>query len=451
MTKSFAVMGSGFRAFCNCMHLSQRGAKKIYMIDPAKNFGGVMNSRKVGDFYVDNGVHMFDSVPVELGHVINEIMQNNVLDIDFVSESAFGGEITEGFSLPDLNSLSHQQKNIIKSELLDFKDDEIDESQLFSVSDYFLTRYGCTAGQIFKSIFKRLYGIDAENIHKSAISSTSLARLKFLDDTEMLELKSMSPRLDATLAARRKAQGKLDDFVSIYPKSTLGMRGWCQKAKTWLESKNNVKFLLENNLKNIEFREDKVLLKLSNDEISVDQIIWANDNYSKLSEILNLSTLPDKFFHHVPMVFVTLITDREHIKNFTYLQNFNSDGVCNRFAASGIYSDQVSGEGLSFITAECPTTVGGYNWENYESLHEKVWTEAKSLNVINKNAELKGFDTVRVPKTVKMKKLGFDEAYEIFKQELQDISKNIVIPKNVPFFRREIFLQSKAMCGELSV
>ena len=83
------------------------------MIDPAKNFGGVMNSRKVGDFYVDNGVHMFDYVlPVELGQVINEIMQNNVLDIDFVSESAFGGEITEGFSLPDLNSLSHQQRNI---------------------------------------------------------------------------------------------------------------------------------------------------------------------------------------------------------------------------------------------------------------------------------------------------------------------------------------------------
>ena len=57
-------------------------------------------------------------------------MQNNVLDIDFVSESAFGGEITEGFSLPDL-TLSPQQKNIIKSELLDFKDDEINETQLF--------------------------------------------------------------------------------------------------------------------------------------------------------------------------------------------------------------------------------------------------------------------------------------------------------------------------------
>ena len=77
------------------------------------------------------------------------------------------------------------------------------------------------------------------------------------------------------------------------------------------------------------------------------------------------------------MVFVTLITDREHIKNFTYLQNFNSDGVCNRFAASGIYSDQVSGEGLSFITAECPTTVGSDTWEIM-----KVYTKKFGLRQI---------------------------------------------------------------------
>ena len=450
MTTSYAVIGSGFRAFCNCMHLSQAGAQEIYMIDPAKSFGGVMNSRKVGDFFVDNGVHMFDSVPIELAEIVNEIMQKDVLDIDFVSESAFGGKITEGFSLPDLNSLPDKEKNTIRSEILNFMNDEIVEEDIHSVADYFLTRYGLTAGEIFKGIFKRLYGIDADEIHKSAITTTSLARLKFLDDDEMLDLKSKSPRLDLTLAARRKSQGKLDDFVSIYPKSSSGMRGWCEKAKVWLKTKKNVHFLLENKLENIECIDNKLNLTLSNNKIVVDKVVWANDNYSDLSEIFNLTSRPNDYFHHVPMVFVTLITDKNHIKNFTYIQNFNSDGLCNRFAASGIYSNQLSAEGLSFITAECPTTVGGKTWENYESLHEKVWLEAKSLKVVSESAELKGFDTVRVPKTVKMKKLGFDEAYTKFKQELRTITKNIVIPENVPFFRREIFLQSKVMCGDLS-
>ena len=448
MTKSYAVIGSGFRAFCNCMHLSQAGFKEVFMIDPAKSFGGVMNSRRVGDFYVDNGVHMFDSVPSELGQIVNEIMQDKVLDIDFVSESAFGGEITQGFSLPDLNALPEEQKNAIKSELLDFKDDEIIEQNIISVADYFLTRYGPTAGQIFKGIFKRLYGIDSEKIHKSAISTTSLARLKFLNDDQMLDLKAMSPRLDATLAARRKSQGKLDDFVSIYPKSSLGMRGWCEKAKAWLENTKNVQFMLGNKLEAIDCRDNKISLTLSDGKISVDKIIWANDNYSTLSEIFELSTSPSDYFHHVPMVFVTLITDKKNIKNFTYIQNFNSDGICNRFAASGIYSDQTSAEGLSFITAECPTTVGSQTWEDYESLHEKVWAEAKSLKVVDDSALLKDFDTIRVPKTVKMKKIGFDESYTKFKQELKAISKNIVMPETVPFFRREIFIQSKEMCGD---
>ena len=93
MKKSYAVIGSGFRAFCNCLHLSQDKNKDVYMVDIAKNFGGVMNSRKVGEFYVDNGVHMFDSVPKELGDVVSKIMDRKVLDIDFVSESSFGGKI----------------------------------------------------------------------------------------------------------------------------------------------------------------------------------------------------------------------------------------------------------------------------------------------------------------------------------------------------------------------
>ena len=115
----------------------------------------------------------------------------------------------------------------------------------------------------------------------------------------MLDLKSKSPRLDLTLAARRKSQGKLDDFVSIYPKSSSGMRGWCEKAKVWLETKKNVHFLLENKLENIECIDNKLNLTLSNNKIVVDKVVWANDNYSDLSEIFNLTSRPNDYFHHV--------------------------------------------------------------------------------------------------------------------------------------------------------
>ena len=450
MKQSYAVIGSGFRAFCNCLHLSQDKNNDVYMVDSAKSFGGVMNSRKVGDFYVDNGVHMFDSVPKELGDVVSEIMDRKVIDIDFVSESSFGGKITQGFSLPDLNALPPKQKETIKSELLSQKDVDLDILNIESVEDFFLQRYGPTAGKIFVDIFEKLYGISAEEIHYSAISTTSLARLKFLDDEDMLELKSKSPRLDATLAARRKSQGKLDDLVSVYPKTNKGMRGWCERAETWLKKERKVKFLLNNEIKNIRQRDKEVELELPNQVLKVNKVIWASDNYSLLSKSFNIDFYPDNYFHHVPMVFVTLITEKENIKNFTYIQNFDQEAYCSRFAASGIYSEQQNKNGFSFVTAECPTPVGSETWINYKFLHKKVWDEAKSLGVVNAKAQLIEHDTVRVPKTVKMKKMNFDKEYENFKHALNSKCSDIITPDKIPFFRREIFLQSKKMCEYLN-
>ena len=450
MTKSYAVIGSGFRAFCNCLHLSKDDIKDVYMVDTAKTFGGVMNSRKVGEFYVDNGVHMFDSVPNELGEVVNQIMAGAVLDIDFVSESSFGGKITKGFSLPDLSSLPMAQKEKIKFELLSQKDVELGSLEIKTVKEFFMQRYGPTAGRIFVDIFHKLYGISPDQIDYSAISTTSLARLKFSDDQEMLALKAKSPRLDATLAARRKSQGKLDDFVSIYPKSSKGMRGWCERAHAWLEIERKVHFHLNNKIKNICVSGDKLELEISDQVLKVDKIVWASDNYSLLSDIFNINFHPDKYFHHVPMVFVTLITKKENIKKFTYLQNFSQNSYCSRFAASGVYSDQETKNGYSFITAECPTTINSETWINFENLHEKVWEEAKSLGVVKPKARLIDHDTLRVPKTVKMKKLEFDAEYENFKHALNKVCSKIVIPENIPFFRREIFLQSKAMCENLN-
>lgn len=420
------------------------------MIDTAKSFGGVMNSRKVGEFYVDNGVHMFDSIPKELGDVVSVIMDRKVIDIDFVSESSFGGEITQGFSLPDLNALPLKQKDRIKNELLMQKDVDLDSLDIETVEDFFLLRYGSTAGKIFIDIFAKLYGISADKIHYSAISTTSLARLKFLDDKEMLELKALSPRLDATLAARRKSQGKLDDFVSVYPKTSKGMRGWCERAETWLKKDRNVRFLLNSEIQNIRQTDKKIELELTNQVLKVDKIIWASDNFSQLSKFFNIDFYPDNYFHHVPMVFVTLITEKENIKNFTYIQNFDQEAYCSRFAASGIYSEQQNANGLSFVTAECPTSIGSETWINYQSLHEKIWSEAQSLGVVNANARLIDHDTLRVPKTIKMKKLNFDNEYKNFKHDLNIACSDIIVPDDIPFFRREIFLQSKKMCEYLN-
>ena len=67
-----------------------------------------------------------------------------------------------------------------------------------------------------------------------------MARLKFLNDTEMLKLKKFK-FLDTVLAARRKKLGKLM-ILSQFSNEGMGMRGWCESAKKFLKEKK-LKFI----------------------------------------------------------------------------------------------------------------------------------------------------------------------------------------------------------------
>ena len=154
MKNEIVVVGSGFRGFCACVRLLNMPNTTIHLIDPAPRLGGVMNSRNVGDFYVDFGVQMFDSIPVDLANLVTEIMDGQVVDIDFISESAFQGKITEAFSLPDLSSLDEGTKNRITSELIVLAAQGEHHSIPKNMSELFLTRYGKQRVKYFQRCLK---------------------------------------------------------------------------------------------------------------------------------------------------------------------------------------------------------------------------------------------------------------------------------------------------------
>src|SRR5262245_37558097 len=118
MSKTYVVVGAGFRGFCDSMQLLKQPGNKVIIIDRDPFFGGISYSAQVKGFAVDKGVHMFDSIPQDLADIVSEIMDGKVRAIDFVSVSAFNGLLTDGYSLPDLASLDEATKNRITEELL---------------------------------------------------------------------------------------------------------------------------------------------------------------------------------------------------------------------------------------------------------------------------------------------------------------------------------------------
>lgn len=440
MTKTYVVAGAGFRGFCDALELLKIPGAKVHIIDPAPFFGGIAYSRMVKGFAVDNGVHVFDSVPVPLADIVNEIMDGQTRKIDFVSASAFNGVITDGFSLPDLSSLDEKIKAQIKKEVLELAASQPAKEAPKTLADVFYQKFGKTAGGIFCDIFKKVYNADAHGIEPYGLSHTSLHRLKFLDDPEMMELK-MDPWLDTVLAARRKTIGKIDDLVSVYPDSGEAMRGWCDRAAEWLKAKS-VQISLGEKILSIKDRPKGVTVTTDKQTIEAEKVIWANDNTTALAAALGLEDNAKQLQHGTPMVFVTMMTQANKIKDFTYLQNFEPNALTYRTAAAGIYGNQIREDGVSFITSECAAAVGSTRWENVEKLVSDAWEEVKALGVVAPDAKLEDYDALRVPSTFKLPKLGYSDKIEDFYSKIPERSRRVVLRNVIPFFRREIYQDS---------
>lgn len=442
MKRRVIIVGSGFRGFCDAINLMDRDDLEVTIIDSAPFFGGVMYSLEIKDFFVDKGVHIFDSIPVSLADVVSEIMQGQVHEIDFVSASAFNGKVTEGFSLPDLDSLDDEAvKEKIRQELLNLAADNPDQSGASTLDELFTHRYGATASEIFGRIFDKVYGLKTTDVEPTAIAQTSMGRLKFLDDPEMLELKK-DAWLDNVLAARRKSMGKVDDLVSIYPSDGRAMRGWCEKAKLWLEAKG-VKVELGVKISKIIETDDYVSVETDHGTYEAEHIIWSNDTTDALASALGIESNVDGKQHGTPMLFATLLTHEDKIRDFTYLQNFDPDQITYRSAASGRFSHQRRDDGVSFVTCECPAEIGGSRWNDPEGTALGVWEEIKRLGVVEKDAELVDFDMKRIPTTFKLAKLGYNSAFKDLSSEVSRKHDRVILRDVVPFFRRDIYLDSK--------
>ena len=236
--KKVAIIGSGFKGMMDAWELSKNNDIQIDIFDSAKSFGGISQSHPILGFNVDMGVHMFDSIQKELYSELDIIMDGELSPVDFVSQSCFNNIVTDGFSLPDLNNASDQDKQKISQELTDpnFLDPATKDSPE-SLQDLFISRYGLTAGNIFSNVFQRIYSLDASRADPKALNRTSLGRLKFLDDQDMIKLKE-NPYLDQFLAARRSSLGTIDSYVSCYPSGGKGMGGFCSNIKSKLLNKN---------------------------------------------------------------------------------------------------------------------------------------------------------------------------------------------------------------------
>ncbi len=444
---NIAVVGTGFRGFCDVVQLLKVRGVKITMFEHSDKYGGFVNSSKVGSFWVDRGVHMFDSIPQELAELITNILNGRVNSVEFKSISRFNGTNTDEFSLPDLSSLDLDTIARMRSELLSAEDVARDDCS--DLNDYFNRRYGPTVAAVYSKIFSNVYGVVASTAQVNAIDRTSLGRVRFGSDKEMMELKVRNQRLDQILAARRSAIGKVDDLVSIYPDTKKGMQGWADASMGWLLSKG-VEIQLSTTVTEIRSENGKVAMTSSLGKKIFDRVIWANDDIRSFASAVGIREGASALVSPTPMVLATLFTDHSKIRDFTYMQNFEDGAISYRTASAGIYSKQII-DGKTFITAECPSSLAKIETLDASVFARQLWDELRSIGVIDSDAALEGFHIEGAKRTFKVSLLGFDEEVKRVINLARERVGNTIFRDPGPFFRRNIYLDSKRISEELSI
>lgn len=438
MKKKVLIVGTGFQGICDAAQVARLPGIELHMVDAAPNFGGILRSFQLNGFFVDKGLHLFSGTDTKMLAFLEEVLKGKLNFISSPPSSGFSGITTENYDLPDLSNLDKKIRSKILAELLSLSDTNIEDAR--NLSQYLKNRYGLTAGKIFKEIFENQYKINPDNLEANEISKTSLVRLKFGDDSEMMKLKS-NPLLDRILAARRPLKSAAKEVSSYYPSGGKGMLEFALAAERWLLD-FGVKIHLNQNLNTLEHSNNKWSAELSGSQHLFDQVIWSNGSVQQLAKILSIGQPDDGLSTSAATIFAVFGVRKADICFNPYVQIFDPNEIVARVGAAGVFGNQVTKKGETFITCECPASISDTFWTNAEEYAEKIWNCLERYSLISLDARPQWSKIVRVPKTLTFQKVGSSELNLKLADMLSTKYKSVYFRVNPLNSRRDIFRAS---------
>lgn len=445
MSRSVLIVGGGFKGMISAYLLREQGFE-VTLLEKAPFLGGIMHSRHWKDYVVDNGVHLFDSIPKPLGEIISTVMDGKVFNVDFNYASAYNKVTTPGLAIPDYTAIDDTNKKQILFELAQ-QLTHIPSETPASLYQHFQERYGNSAADLMNESFSFIYRVPAESVEPNCINQTAFHRLKFLPDDVALELKK-HPVLDDRLAAMRVNLGKVDDLISMYP-GERGMLGFCEKMTEAL-IKMGVNVLTGTAIEFMEFVPSGVSCTLTNGEtLSADHLWWAG-LFSQLALTWKGDARLEELLHGTPMVLYYFEVKQAYVQDYTYFHQFSAGQRVFRPAAAGSYGQQVSSEGNTFITVECPCEKGGDLWDSPENFAQEVWLECVDMGILAADTpQFLDFDFVKAPVTHRFAKCGYESIAQELEGEIDALGGTLIVPNRNAFTRREIFLTVEEGVREL--
>lgn len=388
--KTALVVGSGFEGLACAHYLRDVYQLEVTLIDSAPSIGGVMRGFSVGSFHYDFGCQVFDNFDARVSRAIVALSGHECEFDDITYGGRFGGKMTTDVSVPDLTSLDPQTIAKIETEVQETRQDGLNAHTL---ADYFQRRWGTTAATILERISTKMLDAPAAELDQSSRIYAGLNRLKvFRDDDQALKLKKADPLMDAKVAVPRataafyeKSQQDIP-FQNIIP-VPRSFGGFCETARHALTT-NGINFQLDTRLEGLEINPDTQAAQAtgvtkSGEQIHVDAdlVVWCAP-FEQLCDILDVNGKTAEFLSPIGTTITYFVAPRAAINPLGYMQNYDADMRFFRWSSMGLYSRQVTPDGLSFCCIETPSQHSAdTDTPQAEALRD--WEDLRALDLVS--------------------------------------------------------------------
>lgn len=448
MNERWIVVGGGFRGIVGAYVLANEG-KEVSIIERNPDLGGVLNSVPWKGFHLDKGCHLFDNDEDFTTFIVMEILGHKVHPVSVKYASITNRIKTEGFAIPDFGVYGDRIKRDILYELVQAAAKGAQPtSQNFQ--ERLEVQFGATASHLLTKAVRKMYCVDAVNLDESAFALSLFTRIKFLDNP-LANILKISPTLDDRVAAssqadpmrfyRHKAQKY--SFRNFYP-PTHGLRGFGEAAERYLPQLG-ISLIMGRSIDKLTFDKSNVSLTLSNGETVVGDFLLWTAGIEPLVKTMGVVNHVAEYIHHVAMVLYYFVIPKEGEGSYTYIHNFDQEDLLFRASVPGSYGINNCPDGLSYVCAEVPTTIGSPQWHNPQGFADQVWQELQRYEVVCCERPIDML-CVKIPTSYKMPKVGYWQALEettkqinehrLIGAEQWDFSKNQIIRSLQSLFKK---------------
>tara|TARA_R110001592_G_scaffold161973_1_gene394877 strand:- start:22424 stop:23782 length:1359 start_codon:yes stop_codon:yes gene_type:complete len=426
------VAGGGFRGITSAKLLADRGCN-VTLVERAPFLGAVLwpFEWKEHGLFLDKGCHIFGSGDSTHDSIVLEILGDNFYPVDIKTASVLNGMVTDGTAVPDLCSLGEDVAARVLLEIIE-QAAAVPEGPVAAqtLRDALRIQFGETAARCLEASVRKVAAAEPSDLASAALTTTIGNRMRAAGDA-VSDLLKQIPALDDRIAGNNAADpykylGKVNPLVPtrhFYPRSG-GTGGFCRDAQRCLTDLG-VEVLLSMAIESFSADGKSVQVILGDTPRKFDYMVWALDT-GLLSQIALGEDKASGFVHKTPMALYYFLTDAKAIGDKDFIQDYDANHQIFRVSRAGLYSNQQTADGKTYICAEVVTAMGSDLWEAPETFAGQVWDEARALGMV---AGTKPDDVYvqKTPVSYKHPRVGFEDACAKVTEEVARRSDRVIV------------------------